>query len=168
MGEPENYDEAIKSLNKGIKIDPTSDYLYGSLANNYILKGFFSKAIENLNKEIAITEIESTRMNARFYLAYIEFLRGNIEKAIQDLTPIKKFYSQETYTDNIDESPNLPFWLSGVIAAKRKNLKELKEILEKFEQKINRKGVNATNYSRIYKFIKIFFKFHDFSKLIVI
>ena len=146
------YDEAIKVLNKGKELDPDLDYLYGNLARNFILKGFLTKAVETLREEAAITTRPTTKVNTHFYLAYIEFFRGNIERSIQELEPVSNFYSEERYFDRLDDSPNLFFWLTGVIAAKRGDLKKLKEVLNRMKQKIDKNEVNATNYFSIYKF----------------
>jgi len=146
------YNDAIKALKKGKELDPDLDYLYENLARNFILKHFLTKAIESVKEQVKITKRERTKINAHFNLAFIEFLRGNIEKSIQELIPVRNFYSDELYINRIDESPNLPFWLAGVIAAERGDLNGLKEVLNRMEQKITRHKVNATNYFPIYKF----------------
>lgn len=146
------YDEAIKALKKGKVLRPNLDYLYGRLANIFIQKGLFTEAVRTLKEEETITEGETTKANIHFYLAYIEFLRGNIEKSIQELRDAIVFYSSEFYADNVDDASNLPFWLTGVIAAQRKDLNGLREVINKMEKKIEKKEVNATNYFPIYKF----------------
>ncbi|MBA7644558.1 Serine/threonine-protein kinase PknD [subsurface metagenome] len=146
------YDEAIKALKKGKVLRPNLDYLYASLANIFIQKGLLTEAVRTLKEEETITEGETTKANIHFYLAYIEFLRGNIEKSIQELRDAIVFYSSEFYADNVDEASNLPFWLTGVIAAQRKDLNGLREVINKMEKKIEKKEVNATNYFPIYKF----------------
>ena len=146
------YDEAINVLNKGKEIYPNLDWLYGNLARNFILKGFLTKAVEALKEEAAITIRDTTKANTNFYLAYVEFLRGNIEGLIQELRDAIVFYSSEFYADNVDDASNLPFWLTGVIAAKRRDLNGLREVINKMEKKIEKKEVNATNYFPIYKF----------------
>ena len=97
-------------------------------------------------------EGETTKANIHFYLAYIEFLKGNIEKSIKELRYVIDFYSSEFYADNVDDASNLPFWLTGVIAAKKGDIKRLREVLNWMEKKIEKKEVNATNYFPIYKF----------------
>ncbi len=146
------YDEAIKALKKGKRLSPNLEYLYARLANIFIQKGLFTEAARTLKEEEAITEGETTKANIHFYLAYIEFLRGNIEKSIQELRDAIVFYSSAFYADNVDDASNLPFWLTGVIAAKRGDLNGLKEVINKMEKKIEKKEVNATNYFPIYKF----------------
>ncbi|MFB0566530.1 MAG: protein kinase [Candidatus Aminicenantaceae bacterium] len=145
------YDKAINALNKGKELNPTLDYLYGNLAQNFILRGFLSKAVETLKEEAAITKRETTKINTHFYLAYIEFLRGNIEKSIQELKHVTDFYLDKRYIDRLDESPNLPFWLKGVISAKRRDLNGLREVIKRMKQKIDENEINATNYFPIYK-----------------
>ncbi len=146
------YEEAITALNKAMEIDPNYDYLYGTMAKSYLLKGLLAKAIETLKKEMNITQEESVKHDASFFLGYAEFLRGNIEKSSQELNSVRKFYSEEPFVDSVDESPNLSFWLTGIIYFKKGDLMKLNEIIRNFEQKISTKGVSATNYFRIYKF----------------
>ena len=146
------YYEAINALNKGKELDPNLDYLYGRLANIFIQKGLLTEAVRTLKEEETITEGETTKVNIHFYLAYVEFLRGNIEKSIKELRYVIDFYSSEFYADNVDDTSNLPFWLSGVIAAKKGDMKRLREVLAWMEKKIKKREVNATNYFPIYKF----------------
>jgi serine/threonine protein kinase/Tfp pilus assembly protein PilF len=146
------YDEAIKELNKGIEKDPNLDWFYANLARNFILKGSLTKAIENLKKEEEITPREETKKDIHFYQAYVESLRGNVEKSEQELQHVLEFYSSELYADYLDDSANLPFWLTGILAAEKEDLKKLKEMLYRMEQKIKRKTVNATKYFPIYKY----------------
>ncbi|NOR15606.1 MAG: tetratricopeptide repeat protein, partial [Candidatus Aminicenantes bacterium] len=84
-------DEAVEALNKGIAIDPGLDYLYQSLARNYLLRGFLTKADEVLQEGIAVAKRETSRANSRFYLAYLELLRGDTDKAKQVLKPVIDF-----------------------------------------------------------------------------
>lgn len=145
-------DEAVEALNKGIAIDPGLDYLYQGLARNYLLKGFLTKADEALQEGIAVAKRGTSRANARFYLAYLELLRGDADKAKQVLKPVIDFYSDKQYVKRVDESPNQPFWLMGLISTQKGDLKRLGDILSKMEQKIDDNKVNATNYFPIYKF----------------
>ncbi len=146
------YYEAINALNKGKELNPNLDYLYGRLANIYTQKGLLTRAVETLKEQETITEGDSTKANIHFYLAYVEFLRGNIEKSIKELSYAIDFYSSEFYADSVDDASNLPFWLIGVIAAQRRDINGLREVIDKMEKKIETKEVNATNYFPIYKF----------------
>jgi tetratricopeptide (TPR) repeat protein len=85
-------------------------------------------------------------------LAYLELLRGDADKAKQVLKPVIDFYSDKQYVKRVDESPNQPFWLMGLISTQKGDLKRLGDILSKMEQKIDDNRVNATNYFPIYKF----------------
>ena len=146
------YYEAINALNKGKELNPKLDYLYGRLANIFIQKGLLTKAVEILKEEETITEGETTKANIHFYLAYVELLRGNVEKSIEGLRYAIDFYSSEFYADDVGDASNLPFWLTGVIAAEKGDMKRLREVLNWMEKKIEEKEVNATNYFPIYKF----------------
>jgi serine/threonine protein kinase/Flp pilus assembly protein TadD len=147
-----NYKEAIEATEKGKESDPDLDYLYTNLCKNFILTGQLKKAAESLDQQEIITDRETTKINARFYKAFIEFSRDNLDKALQELAPVLELYSDEMYTNRIDESPILPFWLRGVIAAEKSDHKTLKTMLDIMEKKIARSEVNATNFSSIYKF----------------
>lgn len=145
------YDEAIKALNKAVELGP-EDYMYRNLACNFILKGNLAKAADILKEQATTAEGENTKNNARFYLAFIEFLRGDIEKSIPELKPAQDFYSKKFFINDLQETPNLAFWLSGAIAYEKGDLRGLRDALNRMEEKIIKNKVNATNYFRIYKF----------------
>jgi len=147
-----NYREAVETIEKGKELDPKLDYLYTNLCKNFILTGQLTKAAESIDQQEKITDREMTKTNARFYRAFIEFSRGSLDKSLQELAPVLELYSDEMYANRFDESPILPFWLRGVIAAEKSNHKKLKAMLDVMEQKIARGKVNATNFSPIYKF----------------
>lgn len=152
------YDEAIIAIRKGTELNPTLDYLYGNLVRNFILKGLLLKAVDANNHEAQITEREVTKVNCRFYSALIEFLRGNINRSLQELKPVCDFFSTELYLSRLDESPNLPFWLRGMIAFEQRDLSAIREMTRWIERKFSgykdgtRGEVNATNYFPVYKF----------------
>jgi len=145
------YDEAIKALTKAIELGP-EDYMSRNLACNFMLKGNLAKAAEILKEQATVAKAENTKINAQFYLAFIEFLRGDLGKSSQKLKPVQDFYSKDFFMDDLQETPNLPFWLVGNIAAEKGDLEELQEVLNWLEAKIEKNGVNTTNYFRIYKF----------------
>jgi tetratricopeptide (TPR) repeat protein len=147
-----NYKKAIESIEKGKESDPNLDYLYTNLCKNFILTGKLTKAVESIDQQEKITDRETTKTNAKFYKAFIEFSRGNLDKSLQELAPGIELYADEMYANWLDESPTLPFWLRGVIAAEKGDGETLKAMLDIMEQKIARGGVNATNFSAIYKF----------------
>ena len=146
------YEEALEALNKGIIIDPKLSYMYEGLARNYILKGFLTEARKALQKDIDVAIRENSKANAHFYIAYLELMRGNLGRAVQELEPVLDFYANEQYDNRIDDLANQPFWLMGFIAAERKELEKLGDILRILGQKIVENKVNATNYFPIYKF----------------
>ncbi len=147
-----NYRDAIESIEKGKELNPNLDYLYTNLCKNFILTGQLTTAIEAISQRVKIADTERSAADARFYKAFIEFSRNNLDESLQELSPGIKFYADEAYTNRLDESPTLPFWLMGVIAAEKGDDKTLKAMLNIMEQKIIRGSVNATNFSSIYKF----------------
>jgi len=147
-----NYKEAIEATEKGKEFDLDLDYLYTNLCKNFILTGQLTKAIESIDQQEKITKRETTKINAKFYKAFIEFSRGDLDKSLRELAPVLELYSDEMYASRLDESPTLPFWLRGVIATQKGDDKALKAMLDEMKQKIARGGVNATNFSPIYKF----------------
>jgi tetratricopeptide (TPR) repeat protein len=147
------YKEAIDAIEEGKKLDPNLDYLYVNLCKNFILTGQLTKAVEALSQRLMIEDRERNQADAHVYKALIEFLRGNrLDESIQELEPGIAFYLDEAYANRLDESPILPFWLRGVIAAEMRDGKTLKAMIDQLEQKIARGRVNATNFSAIYKF----------------
>lgn len=146
------YTESIEALNEGIARDTKLDYLYESLARNYLLQGCLKRAERTLEKYLEVAKRETSVARARFYLAYLEFLKGDMDKAIQELTPVIEFYSDERYSSVVDDLTNQPFWLLGLIATQKRDFKGLNDVLKKMEKKIVENKVNATNYFRIYKF----------------
>jgi hypothetical protein len=91
-------------------------------------------------------------MNSEFWLAYMELLRGNKDGCLRILSPVLDYYGREPYRDRLDEAPNLPLWLSGVMAAANGDGNKLHDVISKLEQKIVRNGVSATNFFPIFKF----------------
>ena len=144
--------QALSVLEEGIKLSPKLDYLFGNAARNYILLGSLKKAQEAVRRQTEVTTREFTRMNSEFWLAYIDLLRGNKDACLRILSPVLDYYGREPYRDRLDEAPNLPFWLSGVMAAADGDGKKLHNVLSRLEQKIVRNGASATNFFPIFKF----------------
>jgi len=146
------YDEALSALERGAELSPNLDYLYGSMARNYILKGALSRASDALRQQASVARLENTKMSSLFYAAYIEFLKGNPEKCLRSLAPLRDYYSQKQFSRNLDEAPWLPFWFTGVIAARRGDGQTLRREIDRMKEKIVQNGVSATNFFPIYKF----------------
>ncbi len=146
------YDEALSALRKGGALSPSLDYLYGSMARNYILKGALSKASDALRQQESVAKLDSTKMSSAFYAAYVEFLKGKTEACLQKLVPLRDYYSQKQFGRNMDEAACLPSWLTGVIAAKRRDGRSLRLEINRMKEKIAQNGVSATNFFPIYKF----------------
>ncbi|MEO0248234.1 MAG: protein kinase [candidate division WOR-3 bacterium] len=143
---------ALDVLEQGIKLSPKLDYLFGNAARNYILMGSLRKAREAVRRQAEVTTREFTRRNSEFWLAYIELMRGNKVGCLRLLSPVLDYYNREPYRDRLDEAPNLPLWLSGVIAAEDGNGKKLGDVITTLEQKILRNRVSSTNFFPILKF----------------
>lgn len=146
------YDDSVDALNKAIAIDSKLDYLYEGLARNYILQGCLEEAAKSLMKYLEVAKRETSVVRARFYQAYLEFLKGDMNKTKQKLMPVIEFYSDERYIGLIDDLTNQPFWLLGLTAVREGNLENLNNIIQEMERKVIENKVNATNYFRIYKF----------------
>jgi len=151
------YEKAIDAFEKGIEIKPTVDYLYGSLAKIYILEGSLNKAGEKLKEELKITEREETKFNIKFNEAFIEYWRGDFKKSVQILEPVIAYYSGGDHMNRVDESPNLSFWLRGLIAFEQNDSDKLKEMMAWMERRLAQHkeetgfDVTANRYFPIYK-----------------
>ena len=146
------YTDSIRALNKGIAIDPELDYLYEGLTRNYLLQGCLKDAAGTLEKYLEFAKRETSVARARFYLAYLEFLKGDLDGTSQELMPVIEFYSDARYSNLIDDLSNQPFWLLALAAIRRGDSKTMNDVLQKMERKVVINKVNATNYFRIYKF----------------
>ena len=143
---------ALDVLEEGIKLSPKLDYLFGNAARNYILLGSLKKAQEEVRRQAEVTTREFIRMNSEFWLAYIELLRGNKDGSLRLLSPVLEYYGRASYQDRLDEAPNLPLWLAGVLAAMEGDGKKLHDVIARLEQKIVRNNVSATNFFPVFKF----------------
>jgi serine/threonine protein kinase/Tfp pilus assembly protein PilF len=147
-----NYKEAIKALEKGKELDPELDYLYTNLCKNFMLTGQLTKAVESINQRVKITNTARARADASFYKAFKAYSKRNLDESLRELAPGIELYEGEAYANRLDEAPALPFWLRGVIAANKGDGETLKAMLNMMAQKIAKGGINATNFSSIYKF----------------
>jgi tetratricopeptide (TPR) repeat protein len=145
------YDDALEALGKGIELSPGLDYLYRNMACNYILKGALAKAGEYLSRQMKITRMDDTVVDAKFYMAYIDLLKGSTDRAARELIPVREYYEDGRFAGRLDDYPNLPFWLTGVIAYRKGDAKTLGAMIKLMEKKISSGGVTATNYFPIYK-----------------
>jgi len=143
---------AVSILEEAIKLSPKLDYLFGNAARDNILLGRLKQAQEELRRQAEVTTREYRRVDTGFWLAYIELMRGNRSGCLRLLSPVLEYYGQDQYRDRLDEDPNIPLWLSGVIAAGDGDGKRLHDVIAKFEQKIARNAVSATNFFSIFKF----------------
>jgi len=146
------YDDAIEALQKGMELSPNLDYLYGNRSRNWISRGALSLASEAVEKQAALAKLANTKVSAQFLSAYIEYLRGNQQSCRHKLAPVTEFFSRGTFSRRLDEAPNLPFWLLGVMAAEKGDRLKLRDQIVLMEKKIIENNVSSTNYFPIYKF----------------
>jgi serine/threonine protein kinase/tetratricopeptide (TPR) repeat protein len=144
-------DKALIAVEKGLQLDPHLDYLYGNLASILTVQGALSKAWQALDQEAAVTNRGTTRLSIDFDRAMIHFLRGHLDDAEVLLSRLRTAYSDPSYALRLDESPSLPFWLTGVIAARRGDQTLLRNMSALLEQKVRENDVNATNFFPLYK-----------------
>jgi serine/threonine protein kinase/tetratricopeptide (TPR) repeat protein len=144
--------QAISILEEGLKLSPKLDYLFGNAARYYIVMGSLKKAEEAVRRQADVATREFRRMDSQFWLAYIELMRGNRAGCLRLLSPVLEYYGQDSYRDRLDEDPNIPFWLGGVIAAGDGDEKRLHDVIARFERKIADNGVSSTNFVSIFKF----------------
>jgi len=147
------YDKAFEALDKARGLDPKLDYVYGNLATNLLQTGALAKAEEALATELEATTRDTTRISVQFNRAFISWLRGDPAGAEAALAPARDYYSAPAFAARLDESPVLPFWLTGVLAAERKDAARLRATISLFEKRAAAHGVNATNYFPILKFL---------------
>jgi len=146
-------DKALEALEKGRSLDPKLDYLYGNFATNYAIVGALAKAEESLHRQVEVSTRDSSKLDVAFDRAYIQWLRGDLAKAEAELRPVRERYAAASYASRLDESPNLPFWLMGVMAARQKNLPRLREMIGRLDEKVRKHEVNATNFFPVFKLL---------------
>lgn len=147
------YDKALEALDKGRALDPKLDYIYGNLATNLWLTGALAKAEDALDRELGAATRDTTRIGVQVNRALIAWLRGDTAKAETALAPARDYYAAPAFAARLDESPVLPFWLTGVLAAERKDSARLRAMIILLEKRVAASGVNATNYFPILKFL---------------
>lgn len=146
-----DYARALAVVEEGTKADPQLDYLYANRGRNLILQGKLASAEEAFGRQAAIASREFTKTGTGFWLAFIEYLRGHSLAATNRLAPVYAVFRQPPYEDRLDESPNLPSWLNGIMAADRGDLEELQREIGWMENKILRHHVSATSFFPVLK-----------------
>jgi serine/threonine protein kinase/tetratricopeptide (TPR) repeat protein len=145
------YERALSVIAEGIKVNPNIDYFYGNTARNQILLGQLVKGQEAIKRQEAVTTREFTKINTGFWLAFVAFLRGDEDGARRLLAPVLSAYRQAAYADRLDESPNLPSWLAGVLAARNGDRRGIQAEIAWMEGKLVRHSVSTTNFFPIWK-----------------
>jgi tetratricopeptide (TPR) repeat protein len=147
-----NYEQALAVVRDGLKVDPNLDFLYTNQVQNLLLLGQLGEAEAVLRRQAAITTRDITKNSIGFWLAFIQSLKGDAPEARRLLAPCLGIFRQAAYRDRLDESPNQPSWLSGVLAARSGDLPGLQKEVAWMEDKILRHSVGTTNFSQIWKF----------------
>ncbi|RPJ80949.1 MAG: tetratricopeptide repeat protein, partial [Acidobacteria bacterium] len=146
------YDKAQAAALAGLKLDPKLDYLYGTVAKTYLARGNLDEALKNLDQQEALTASEDTQVETECLRAYIDLLRGDPREAQARLEPLCRKLSGPEYATRLDESSVLPFWLTGLAAARRQDAPLLASTISRLNQKIEAYHVNGSNYFPILKF----------------
>jgi tetratricopeptide (TPR) repeat protein len=147
-----DYEKALSVLQEGLKVDPNLDLLYGNRVRNLILLGKLASSQEAIGRQASVTTREITKNNIGFWLAFVASLKGDVEEARRLLAPSLETFRQAVYRDELAESPNLPSWLAGVLAARSGDLVGLQREIGWMEDKVLRHSVSTTNFSPIWKF----------------
>ena len=146
------YNMAIAALQRGLQINPTVDYIHGRMATTLMLTGELSKAALSWEEQIRLASNQINKVNARFNLAFLEFLRNRLPETAKHLEEARKYYQAPQYQDPLEEYPNLPYWFQGVMAAEKGDMKPLQASIDVLEKRIQKHLVNATNYFPLLKF----------------
>ncbi len=146
------YEKAQTTALAGLKLDPKLDYLYGTIAKTQIVRSSLDEALKNLDQQEALRATEDTQVETESLRAYIDLLQGDPRRAQARLEPLCQRLSGPEYASRMDESVILPFWLTGVAAARRKDARLLASTIARLNQKIETYHVNGSNYFPILKF----------------
>lgn len=147
-----DYGKAQATAFAGLNLDPKLDYLYGTVAKSQIVRGNLDEAVKNLDQQEVLTASEDTQVETESLRAYIDLLRGDAKAAQRRLEPLCEKLSGPEYANRMDESSMMPFWMSGVAAARRKDGRLLASMIARLEQKIEAYNVNGSNYFPVLKF----------------
>jgi serine/threonine protein kinase/tetratricopeptide (TPR) repeat protein len=147
------YDKALEALEKGKALDARLDYLHGNFAVIYQLLGALGKSEVSLKAQADVSTRAAVRLDVSFRWAYNAWLKGENGLAESALRTLRTHYAGPAFRDSLDETPILPFWLTGVIAARQGQRARLQEMIRVLEDKVSRNGVNATNYFPVFKFL---------------
>jgi tetratricopeptide (TPR) repeat protein len=147
-----DYAQALSVVRDGLKVDPKLDFLYLNQLHNHLLLGQLVQGHEAIRQQAAVTTRDVAKNSIGFWLAFVEFLKGDLYGARRSLAPSLEVFRKEAYRDRLDEYPNSASWLAGVIAARSGNSRELEKELGWMEDKIRRHSISATNFSPIWKF----------------
>ncbi len=146
-------DSAVWAKKEGIRINPTKDYMYSSLAYIYLRAGQFEQADSNILQyqriDNADPDASSEQISTGYFLsALLNYYKGDFENSLKDcLTALKTFDSK-----NIALRQNENHWLLTILYLKlRQKDKADKEILE-MDSLINYYKISETDYNEILKY----------------
>ena len=92
------YDQAIKDLNKAIKLNPNDAFAYNNRGTAYFGKGEFDRAIKDYNKAIELN-LNDAGAYCNRGAAYLK--KGTYDRAIEDLNKAIKLNPNDVKTYNI-------------------------------------------------------------------
>ncbi len=147
-----DYDKAQAAALAGLKLDPKLDYLYGTVAKTHMVRGNLDEAVRNLDQQEALTASEDTQVETESFRAYVDLLRGDVRGAQARLERLCQKLDGPEYATRMDESSIMPFWLTGVAAARRKDAPLLASTIARMNKKIVAYNVNGSNYFPVLKF----------------
>ena len=90
----EEYESALKDLDKAIEINPNSDYYYLLRSNIHFFLGHLQEAFENINKAIELNPKEYKHL---VNLSSIDMARGDLLGALEALDKAISFKSDDGY-----------------------------------------------------------------------
>jgi tetratricopeptide (TPR) repeat protein/tRNA A-37 threonylcarbamoyl transferase component Bud32 len=147
------YGQALEALEKGKALDARLDYLHGNFAVIYQLLGALVKSEASLKSQSDVSTREAARLDVSFRWAYNAWLKGENAQAESALRTLRNHFAGPDFRESLEESAVLPFWLTGVIAARQGQRPRLQEMIRVLADKVSRKGVNVTNYFPVLKFL---------------
>jgi tetratricopeptide (TPR) repeat protein len=130
------YDEAVRILEEGLKVAPTSAALYEQLANVYLRSRNLDKAIEILERGLPL--IKPATEQARLLVVLAEWLAGSGKT-----TNTAKLYLRIQELKNLGYPPVVEQWLTARYYINKNNFEEARKILTLIQPTVNRKFGDA-------------------------
>lgn len=142
-------DSAIIYKQKGLERDPSLEYLHSGSGLLYAIKGEWANATNSFTIYNSLVKgNEGLQMNGLFYLAFTQFLYGNLQEAenliSKSIATISEYPSILGYQEN--------YWLKGMLCFHTGDSSGLKNIISTFARVIKKHKFSKTAYHPIYKF----------------